>query len=184
MKYNSIIISGLPLTGKSTLAKELSKVFNWKIHSVGNLFKKKWHTLYPNQEISFEQYWRNTSLEENKQIDEATKKLFEKENLIGDFRYSICYKNLNVLLVLVTADLNIRIKRAQQSERYLGKSYDEIKNILLEREKDEVTKGKLLYGENYDFRNPNNYHLTLDLGKLTTEEAVKIIKKVVNFNAD
>jgi len=179
MKFDSIIISGPPVSGKSTLAKALSTHYAWKTHSVGSLFKERWRKLYPNQEISFEEYWKNTSLEENKLMDQETRKLFESQNLIGDFRYSIHCKDLNVLLVLATADLDIRAERASKSGKYKEKTAEEIRNILIEREQDELNTGKKLYGPDYDLRDPKNYHIALDLGKLDTDHALQIIKSAM-----
>ena len=179
MKYNSIILSGLPLSGNSTLAKSLSEIFHLKLHSIGELFKLEWKKQHPNQEIPFEQYWKNISIEENKKVDEYTRRLFENENLIGEFRYSISYKKLNVLLVLLVADLNIRIQRAMLSGRYKGKSPQEIESILQKREQDEVYMGKQIYGSDYDFRDPKNYHLVINSGKITLGDSIKIIKSAM-----
>ena len=175
MGYNGVVVSGLPLTGKSTLARELAKNLDWGFHSIGGLFKEQWKQQYPNQEISFEDYWSNIPLEQNRAIDAETRKLFEKGRFVGDFRYAIKCNDLNFLSVFVTADINLRIQRATQSKRYLGKDTEEIIELLNKREKQELLVGKQLYGEEYDFRDLRNYNMVIDLSKSSKEEAVKSI---------
>ena len=54
MEYTSIVLSGLPGSGKSSLVKRLSDFYNWPIHSIGQIFRQRWKIKYPNQEVSFE----------------------------------------------------------------------------------------------------------------------------------
>jgi len=76
MKYQSVVFSGLPGAGKSTLVKKLSQIYNWPIYSVGEIWRQRWLTLYPRQEIAFEEYWSKTSHQERVQINvEARKNL-------------------------------------------------------------------------------------------------------------
>jgi len=175
MKYNSIILSGVPVSGKSTLARKLSGIYNFPICSPGQLWRDDWKRLHTDGKVSFEEFWQGTTIEDNLKMDRRTRSVFEKGHVIGDVRYSIHCKDLPALLVLVVADLDIRARRGLNTDRYKGKSFEEVRQILVEREKDEVKVGQDMYGTDYDYRDPKHYHLTLNSGLLTTAEEASII---------
>ncbi len=177
MVFTSIVISGLPGSGKSTLATRLSKTYGWPIHSIGQLFREKWKTLHPNGEIPFEAYWRSTTPEENIRVNQELRALIAKGHIIGDSRYSVYCKDLSSLLLFVTAPIEIRATRALHSEKYAGRSREEIKNILEQREQDELETGQQLF--EIDYRNPVHYHLVLNSGMLTVEQEVGLVKKLM-----
>ncbi|MEK6855092.1 MAG: cytidylate kinase family protein [Nanoarchaeota archaeon] len=170
MKYNSIILSGLPCSGKSTLASLLSQHYCWPIYSIGGIWRERWRIDYPRAEIPFEEYWRSTTPEENRKINVEARKIFEKGKIIGDSRYSSYYcSDLPALMIFVQADIEIRAKRMLNSKKCNGQTLEEIKMILHEREKDEVDIGKKLFN-GFDYRNFQYYHLTLDAGKMSPQE--------------
>lgn len=179
MDYKSIILSGLPGSGKTTLAKQLSEIYSWPIHSIGQLWRDEWKRHHPDGEVSFADYWRGTTLEDNLNMNKKARKIFERGNVIGDTRYSLYCKDLPALLVLVTADLDVRSERALNTGRYEGKTVKEVKNVLAEREKDELKVGQDLYGVDYDYRDPEHYHLTINSGMLSVDEEVQIIANFV-----
>lgn len=174
MKYQSIVISGLPGAGKSTLVEKLGKIYGWPVLAVGDLWRAKWPKLYPNKEIPFEEYWRTTSTEDNFQINNDFRETILKQKLIGDSRYSIYLRDLAVLLVFLNAHLDARARRGVGLAKYNHHSEEEIKKILYDREADELAAGKRLYA--YDYRDNRNYHLTLNTGMLSQEEEITIIK--------
>ena len=177
MKYQSIVFSGLPGAGKSTLVKKLSDIYGWPVLAVGDLWRAKWQKLYPEREVSFEEYWRTTSSEDNKQVNVDFRETILKQNLIGDSRYSIYLHDLPVLLVFLNAHLDIRARRGVGLAKYNCHSEDEIKKILYDREVDELAAGKRLYA--YDYRDNRNYHLTLNTGMLSQDEEIAIIQSVL-----
>lgn len=184
MYYNSILISGLPVSGKSTLVRKLNEKYNWKVLAIGEFWREQWQKLYPYREISFEEYWRGTNLKENLDINQKAKEIFKAGKIIGDTRYSIYCKDLLALLVFVTADLDKRTNWALTTDKYQNKSFQEMKQILIEREKDEVKMGQELFGENYDYRDPQHYHLVLNSGMFNShqdflEDSISIISSVV-----
>lgn len=178
MNYKSIIISGPPVSGKSTLAERLSKIYGWPVYSIGQLWRDEWKKLYPNKEVSFEDYWKKVTLKNNLLMDKKSKKIIEKGNVIKNIRYCAHYKELPVLLVLVSADIGIRAIRGLDIDRYKGKSIEEVRRILIERENSEVKVGKEMHG--YDYRDPKHYNIILDSGKLTVEEEIVVITKKIS----
>lgn len=178
--YNSILISGKPLSGKSTLVSALSKIYGWEAFSVGKLWREEWKRRYPDGEVSFEEYWGKTTLEENKAMDQKAKEKIEKGHVIGDFRFAHLTSNPNVLKVFVDADISTRMERARSRKEYSSLSKRELRKLLNKREKDEVKMEKSLYGKRYDYRNPLNYHIVINSGSLKLDEEVKIIMGIVN----
>ena len=177
MRYNTIAISGLPGSGKGTLARVIAKKLNWKLFSIGDIWRERWKDLYPKAEISFEDYWKKSSFEEQKKINDKARKIISSEKIVGEFRYAICCKGLPTLFVFVKADLKNRAQRALQTKKYPEKSLEDIKQILSGREKDEVEWGKRLFGRDYDYRDLDHYEIILDSSKLTIEEEFEIVDR-------
>lgn len=177
MKYQSIVFSGLPGAGKSTLVAKLKEIYGWPVLSVGDLWRMRWAKLYPGKEISFEEYWRTTSSEDNKQINVDFRKEVTKNHLLGDSRYTIYLKGLPVFLVFLTADLKTRAVRGVGLAKYNGSNEEEIRDILYRREADEVAASKRLF--EYDYRDPAYYHLILNTAMISQDEEIAIIKSLI-----
>jgi cytidylate kinase len=177
MAYSSVVISGLPGAGKGVLARKLAEKYGWKLFSIGDIWRERWKEFYPGNEISFEDYWKNASSKEQKSINDEARKIIGAGDAIGDFRFAICCKDLPSLFVFIRSDLNTRAERALEIEKYPGKSLKEIKNILKERELDELGWGRELFGQEYDFRDEEHYGLILDSGKLELEDEIELIDK-------
>jgi len=181
MEYQSVVLSGLPGAGKSTLTAKLKDIYGWPILAVGDLWRAKWAKLYPNKEISFEEYWRTTSSEDNKQVNVDFRETILKNRLIGDSRYTIYLRDLPVLLVFLTADLETRAKRGVGLPKYNGSSQEEIKDILYRREADEVAASEGLF--KYDYRAAANYHLVLNTAMLSQDEEIAIVGSLMGSKA-
>lgn len=178
MKYNGILFSGLPGSGKSTAVRQLAPLLGWHTFSIGDLWREQWKELYPNQEMSFEAYYRTTTLEENRAMDARARGILAQGNIVSDMRHGIIAEGLPILRVFISADLHVRTERALQTNKYKGKTMGEVCSLLAEREQTEVAAAKTLYGKEYDFRDASGYHLTLNSGLLTVEEK---INSVVHF---
>ncbi len=177
MNYTSIILSGLPASGKTTLAKRLSEHWGWPIHSLGQIWRDQWKEKYPQAEISFEGYWRQTSLEDNISINQKAKEIFRKGAVIGESRYSIYCDDIPSLSLFITAPLETRASRS--ADKYLDTSFFERKKILAGREKDEVERGKQIFGEYYDYRNPQYYHLVLNSQFLQPGQEFEVARSLI-----
>ncbi|MEK6934585.1 MAG: AAA family ATPase [Nanoarchaeota archaeon] len=179
MEYKGIAISGLPGSGKTTLAKEISEIYGWSVFSIGQLWREKWRSLYPNGEVSFEDFWRNTSLRDNLGLNLKAREDFREGGVIIDTRYAIFLKDLQYLMIFVMADINTRAKRLLKDKKYGDKTLGEIKDVLIARERDELAIGKQLVNDDYDYRKAINYHTVLDSGLLTVEQEVKIVRTLM-----
>lgn len=173
MLYKSIVISGTPLSGKSTVCKILSEKYGWPVQSIGGIWRKRYAELYPKKEITFEEFWGRTTAAENVAVNEYAKALFEKGEVIGDSRYVSYLDRSKCLLVFIDADIDIRAERAANREEYKHLSFDERKKILQKRDADELRLGQDLLNINY--KDAKLYHLVLDSGKMTPQEEVEKI---------
>ena len=179
MKYKSIIISGLPGSGKGKLSIELSKKFRWKIFSAGDLWRRKYNRKYPDKGRTFEEFWKSQSKKEQQKIDKKIRHAIEQGNIIGEFRYATICNGLSALLVFLNPSLDIRAERALKIKKYDVETLQKVKKILLQREQDELKIGRELHGQDYDFRNLDNYDLILDTGKLSIKEEVEKIAELL-----
>lgn len=173
-QYKSIILSGLAGSGKSTLARELTRRYRWPLVSIGDTWRAMWLEKYPDKSISFEKFIESLTREEDRLMNEKMRATYEKGNVIGDARYAVCYRNIPyTLLVFVTASLDVRVSRAIGDPKYLGKPEVEVRQILLERERHEVSVCTDLFGD--DYREASHYHLVINSGLLTLEQEVDAI---------
>ncbi len=175
--YKSIILSGLAGAGKSTLAHRLTEVYGWPLYSIGDTWRAMWKEKYPDASISFETYIEGLTREDDSQMNVRMRENFSKENIIGDARYAVGYKDLPALFVFVTASLDVRAQRALNTTKYSGKSIQEVKGILLEREEHEVKVCKDLFGA--DYRDSSHYHIAVNSGIMSLEDEVKVITSLV-----
>ncbi len=177
MKYTAVVISGCPGSGKSTLARKVGEIHNWPVYSIGELWRSEWKKKYPNKEISFENYWKNTSLKENRDMDFKARGIAAKGYAVIDMRYANCCFDLDdVLRIFVHADLNTRVRRAIKINKYPSKSPKQVKKILKKREKDELKMGKKMYGQDMDYRDLDHYHIVLNSRDLSVDEEIMFLE--------
>src|SRR3989344_5175564 len=169
MNYCSITLSGPVAAGTTTAAKILAQKLNLKYHSAGEFFRKysKDHNIpLPNKEEIPDNVERS--------LDEELKALLtSKKPVVVDGLYAGYFaRNMqHVLKVKLTADENIRIKRA------LERNQQETAENVNRRDKAHDTKFRRLYADD-DFLNPKFFNLVIDNTKITTQEIVaKIISK-------
>ncbi len=171
----AVVISGLPASGKSTLANLLSKDLGLPIYSMGQRWREEHRRLHPNGDISFEEFWRATSIEDNRKINIEMKDVFESGTYIVDTRYSSYLDSRKCLKIFVTADLATRADRALEGRPdYKGKSITDVRDILRGREKDELRVGLQIFG--VDYREPSLHNIVINSAMLTPEEEFRIVQ--------
>jgi cytidylate kinase len=175
-EYKSIVFSGLPLSGKSTLIEALSKDYDMRTFSVGGMLRGEHQNKYPNNDLSFDQYYRRMTPEASKKLNADLKLLFENVEIIGDSRYVSYLNKEKCLLVFMTADIETRVKRSMERGDYPGKSATQTRFLLELREADEIKNGMHLSG--VDYRNRDLYHLTINSASLSIEEELLLVKSL------
>ncbi len=176
-KQKSIVISGTPASGKSTIIKVLEKELNMPSHLVGEMLRAEWRRAYPEGIPSFEKFWRNMNMDFHRKLNEELKVVFESGGVIGDSRYVSYLDEKTCIKVFVTADIGTRRNRAMLREEYMGKSPSDVQEILESREAHELRIGMELFGA--DYRDPNIYHIMINSGILSVKEETSIIKNIV-----
>jgi cytidylate kinase len=185
MNFRSIAMSGLPGSGKSSLAKKLAEKLRWKTYSIGEMFRnehKIWSEINP--EVSFEEWWaKYVSDETIYEVNDKAKIDLQLGRVIIDTRYAPVNVSgvKNSFKLFITCPIEIRAERNKSKKIYKGKSLAEIKAHLSEREKEELRRGQELYGGlfcgNFDYRSPEHYSLILDSSISTIEKEVELVLK-------
>ncbi len=175
--YKSVILSGTPASGKSALAKRIAQEYGLELHSIGKLWRQRWAKLYPDRDISFEDFWKGSSREDNMEIDRLAGELIGKGGIIVDSRYAAIYSDDKCLKIFLDADLKLRAERVSGRQEYSGKTMEEIEGILERREEDECRMGKDLFGK--DYRDSLIYHIVLNTGLLSMDQEFEMVSGVL-----
>ena len=172
-----ITISGKAGSGKSTVAKELSKKLNLKHYSIGDLMRK----IAKEKNISLIEL--NRLAEKDKSIDtELDKKQIElrkKDNFVIDGRLTAFFILNADLKVFLDCDDKTRAERILRDERKDEKSEDinELFKKIKQREQSERKRYRQLY--NADYYDEKLYDLIIDTTNLKVGEVVEKIMEHV-----
>ncbi len=160
-QYRAITISGKYATGTTTLAEGLKKTLGWKHINIGAI-QRQWdreHDRDENRQGALER-----PDEHEREMEAMTKKILEEEsNIIYEAWLAgfVAQGIPEVLKVLLTCSNDaIRIDRVVNRD---GVTVEEAKKFIKQREAENETKWKKLYGD-HDFWNPNSgyYDLVID----------------------
>lgn len=157
--YRIITVSGKIATGTTTLAKNLSKILNWKYINVGALQREfdRQNQINENQQGA-----SSRSDDHERSMENMTDKMLTTEkNLIYEAWLSgfIARKIPGILKVLLTCSHeDIRIDRVVNRENI---TIVDAKKWIVQREEENITKWKKLYGD-YDFWDPQYYDVVID----------------------
>jgi cytidylate kinase len=169
----TITISGLPGTGKTTVAKLLEKRLGLRYVYSGEIFRQ----LAQKHKMSLEEFGKYC--ESHRQIDEELDRhqldILLEGNVIVEGRLSgwLAFQNhIDAVKVLLHADITIRAGRIVKREQG---EVETRKKEILKREKSEATRYKKYYG--IDVGDTSIYDVIIDAGDKTPEEIMEIILK-------
>ena len=173
-----ITISGKAGTGKSTVAKLLSKKLKLKHYSIGDLMRAM------AAERGMDLLELNKLAEKNKSIDfELDNKLKElgktKDNFVVDGRLTAFFIPHADIKVFLKADDKVRAERILRDRIHQerGKSINETLANIKKREESEKSRYKKYYG--VDYTDKKLYNFIIDTTKITPAQVVgKIVKFV------
>ncbi len=168
MKYDNITISGGAGTGKTTLYRNLQPYLQsqgWKFKTIGELFREHVKdNVMPTATKVSEQYDRD--------IENMVEKLLttEKNWVIEAWLAGFVARNLprTFRILVVCRDMSLRVDRIANRDKI---SIDQAKKFIKEREETNFAKYRKLYGD-YNFWNPEYFHLIIDTYELGQHEAV------------
>ncbi|KYK23302.1 cytidylate kinase [Thermoplasmatales archaeon SM1-50] len=169
----TITISGLPGTGKTTVARLLEKHLRLQYVYSGEIFRK----LAEKHKMSLEEFGRycESHREIDEELDQYQLGLLRQGDVIVEGRISgwLAYRNhIPAVKVLLTADIDVRANRIVKREQG---EIEKRKKEILRREKSEATRYNNYYG--IDIRDTSIYDIIIDSGDKTPEEIQGIILK-------
>jgi cytidylate kinase len=167
----TITISGLPGTGKTTVAILLENRLGLRYVYSGEIFRE----MAQKQGMSLEEF--GVYCEKHREIDEELDRfqleVLRKGNVILEGRISgwLAHQN-NIPAVKVLLEANIDVRSGRIVKREQG-DREERKKEILKREKSEATRYKKYY--NIDIYDTSIYDVIIDVSKKTPEEITEII---------
>ncbi|MCS7123032.1 MAG: cytidylate kinase family protein [Candidatus Aenigmarchaeota archaeon] len=176
MKSLTIVISGLPGAGSSTISKEIAKELKYEYFSPGEYFKKLSGSLTSKSALITWSTDIGKSIELHKKIDEMQIELAKRKGVVICGKLSLYFlKNLADFKIWLEASLETRAKRTAMRD---GISFEEALEIIKERERRESEEFKRIYNiDYYSLKNFADYILNNE--NLTVEEAKqKILEKI------
>lgn len=167
----TITLSGLPGTGKTTVARLLEQRLGLRYVYSGEIFRK----LAKKHEMSLEEFGRycESHREVDEELDRYQLEVLRKGNVIVEGRISgwLAYKHhIPAVKILLHAEIAVRAGRIVKREKGDIKQREE---EILRREKSEATRYKNYYG--IDVRDTSIYDLIINTGDKTPEEILEII---------
>jgi len=167
----TITISGLPGTGKTTVARLLEKRLGLRYVYSGEIFRE----LAKKHKMSLAEFGKycETHQEIDEKLDQYQLGILRKGNVIVEGRVAgwLAYQNhIPALKVLLEADINVRTRRIVKREQG---DIEKRKKEILKREASEATRYKKYYG--IDVRKTSIYDVIVDVSEKTPEEIMEII---------
>lgn len=168
-----ITITGLPGSGKTSVAKELARHLHIKHYSMGDLFRKIARKKHKN--------FMNLMKEKQKivdKLDKIQKDIARKhKNAIIDSRLGAYLIKNARYRIYVHASFKKRVERLIKRDKETKK---EAVNEILSREKFELNHYKKHY--HIDYRNKKLYNIIINTENLNVEDAVQKILKKIKLN--
>jgi predicted cytidylate kinase len=167
----TITISGLPGTGKTTVAKLLEQHLGLRYVYSGEIFRQ----LAQKYKMSLEEFGKycESHRKIDEELDQYQLNILRQGNVIVEGRLSgwLAYQNhMPAVKVLLQADINIRAGRIVKREQG---DIEKRKKEILKREKSEATRYKKYY--NIDVSDTSIYDVIIDAGDKTPEQIMSII---------
>lgn len=174
-----ITLTGKPCSGKGTLAKVLKDKYNFKVYSVGEIFKEE----AKKRGLSSEEF-NKLLLSDPKYdnfLDERTAELGKKwknENVVFDSRLAWHFipHSFKVFLDLDEDEMAKRLVNSDREGKEKYTDIEEAKRTVIERFNAENVRYQKFYGiDNLDM---SNYDLVLSSKNKTPEELADIVYSV------
>ena len=163
-----IAISGLHGTGKTTLARMIAKKFNLPYVCAGTVFRQ----LARERGMKLDEFSRYVERHPviDRRIDIRTADAAKGGNVLIDARLAGWMAERADVRILLTAPLEVRVRRMAKRDR---RSYKEVLEETLERERSEAMRFKRLYGIDVNDHSP--FDLILNTARLSARENAEVL---------
>jgi cytidylate kinase len=162
-----VAVSGPHGAGKTTVARFLAKKLGLRYLSAGDVFRR----MAAERGVSLEEFSRyaekNVKIDEG--IDRRTVEEARRGNVLVDARLAGWLLNDADLKILLTAPLEVRVRRIAERE---GRPYEEVLRETVKRERSEEKRFKKLYG--IDLSDLSPFDIVLNTERISIEEMKKI----------
>mgnify|MGYP001580781293 CR=1 FL=1 len=167
-----ITITGLPGSGKTSVAKELAKHLHLKHYSMGDLFRKT----AKKKKTSILELAKQNKLSD--ELDKIQKHIANKnKNAIIDSRLGAYLIKNARFKIYIYAPLKTRVKRISERDKV---SYKKALHETLSREREEIKHYKNEY--NIDYRNKKLYNIILNTDGLSVKQTAKKLLEKIKFS--
>lgn len=166
-----ITISGLPGSGKTTVAEILKGQLGIRYISTGHIFREK--AKQANMSLSDFSKLAEQNPEIDEEIDAAQKEILLHDNVILEGRLAgwIAYKNkLPSLKVWLECDPEVRIRRIVDRE---GDTFEKKRNETGKREKSEKERYQKMY--NIELTNTDIYDIVINTANQKPSEIARVV---------
>lgn len=171
-RYNSVLVSGPPCSGKTSLSEALAEKTGWKVFSISDMIRERWLSEPQGNRISFEQFCRKLSHAEILRMAGQASGLAKKGEIIIDARYPVGYPE-TTLKIYIWASPEVRAERIKLRQEYAGLTHEERIKTLGRIERDSVDTGMGLFG--IDYRDAAHYYVKLRTDHISTEEIANML---------
>ena len=176
-----ITISGMPGSGKSTIAKEVAKRLGLKHYSAGDFQRE----LAKEHRMSIEE-WGEKEKKDKKydlMVDEKTKEFGKKENnFVMDGWISAHFIPDSIKIFLdVNIDEAVRRRLNHRRKEESFETAEQARKSLVNRE--ETNRKRWLEFYHYDYSDKKNYDIYLDTTNLNIREVTgKVLEEITKWN--
>lgn len=175
-----ITISGLPGSGKTSVAKEIAKKLNFKFHSMGEIIQT--FVLSRNTTLLQFNELRNKDSKWDLMIDDYQRELAKKEKNVvmdGIISFHIFPDSIKIFLSVKPEIGAMRIFKAKRSDEPY-KTFSESLKAVKKRIKDDKARYKKIY--KVDCHNPSNFDFVVDTSDMDVKEVVKAVLDYISKN--
>ena len=169
-----IAMSGLHGTGKSTLARVLARKFKLRYICAGTVFRQ----LAREHGMTLDGFARYVERHPaiDRQIDKRTADSAREGDVLIDARLAAWMAKRADVKILLTAPLEVRIRRIAKRDR---RNYRQAFEETLRRERSEAMRFKRLYGIDVNDHSP--FDLTLNTARLSARENAKVLELAIEL---
>jgi predicted cytidylate kinase len=171
-----ITLCGKIGSGKSVVAKAISKELNLKHYSTGDLMRE----IATQKGYKLTEYMKIRPDDIDKIVDEKTKKIGETEtNFIFDSKLAFNFipKSKKIFLDVTDEEAAKRIFENQRESETKVSSIQEM--VQKNKTRWEIDRQKYIKMYNVDINDQNNYDIYIDTTNLTLEQVIDKVKKAI-----